>query len=312
MKVLIVCSGNARDNEFVFELDRVFIHEQQIALNKLGVETDIFLIQGKGLKGYIKNHRKFINKIKSKQYDLIHAHYGLTGLITILQRRVPVVITYMGSDINDRTGRWISKIAMFFANHNNFVSSRLKNLSGAKKKFSVIPYGVNMDVFSPIEKKEARKKMELDPNRKIALFASKRTWGEKNFQLAEKAINQCEEEIQILDLVNGYTRDKVNLLFNACDFLIMTSVKEGSPQVIKEAMACNIPIVSTDVGDVKEIIENTEGCFITSFYAEDVANRIKEVLKFGKRTNGRESIKLLESSVLAKRLINVFNRILKT
>jgi teichuronic acid biosynthesis glycosyltransferase TuaC len=92
--------------------------------------------------------------------------------------------------------------------------------------------------------------------------------------------------------------------------VLLTSLWEGSPNVIKEAMACNTPIVSTDVGDVKEIIGKTEGCFITSFDPEDVSDKIKKALEFGKRTTGREDIKHLESGVVAKRIIAIYKNVL--
>ena len=90
---------------------------------------------------------------------------------------------------------------------------------------------------------------------------------------------------------------------------MLTSLWEGSPNVIKEAMACNIPIVSTDVGDVREVIGNTEGCYITSFEPEYIAEKIELALQFGKRTDGRENIKHLESSLIARKIIDLYKKI---
>ena len=101
------------------------------------------------------------------------------------------------------------------------------------------------------------------------------------------------------------------MYLNAADALVLTSLWEGSPNVIKEAMACNLPIVSTDVGDVKEVIGDTEGCYITSYEPSDVAGKIKLALDFGKRTNGREKIKHLEINTIAKRIIDVYNEVLQ-
>lgn len=111
----------------------------------------------------------------------------------------------------------------------------------------------------------------------------------KNSKLAIESVMNISDT-ELLEL-KGYNRNQVSLLMNACDVILITSFSEGSPQVIKEAMACNLPIVSTDVGDVKEVIGNTEGCYITSFDPKDVAEKIKMALDFGKRTNGRENIK---------------------
>ena len=93
--------------------------------------------------------------------------------------------------------------------------------------------------------------------------------------------------------------------------MLLTSLWEGSPNVIKEAMACNCPIVSTDVGDVKKIIKNTQGCFITSFDPRDVSIGITKALRFGKKTNGREHIKHLDDKIIAKKIINLYQTVLK-
>jgi len=130
----------------------------------------------------------------------------------------------------------------------------------------------------------------------------------KNSKLAIESVMNISDT-ELLEL-KGYNRNQVSLLMNACDVILITSFSEGSPQVIKEAMACNLPIVSTDVGDVKEVIGNTEGCYITSFDPKDVAEKIKMALDFGKRTNGRENIKHLEINIIAKRIIKLYNKVL--
>jgi len=105
-------------------------------------------------------------------------------------------------------------------------------------------------------------------------------------------------------------QEEVNLFYNAADVLLLTSFHEGSPNVIKEAMACNCPIVSTDVGDVRDIIENTEGCYITTFQPEDIADKIKRALEYGQRTKGRENIKHLDINTVAQRIIKVYKTVL--
>jgi len=119
-------------------------------------------------------------------------------------------------------------------------------------------------------------------------------------------------DTELLEL-KGYNRNQVSLLMNACDVILITSFSEGSPQVIKEAMACNLPIVSTDVGDVKEVIGNTEGCYITSFDPKDVAEKIKMALDFDKRTNGRERIKKLglDSESIAMEIIKLYKNVIQ-
>ena len=119
------------------------------------------------------------------------------------------------------------------------------------------------------------------------------------------------DSLILLELSEEYKRHEVNFLLNACDLLLMTSIREGSPQVIKEAMACNCPIVSTEVGDVKDIIGNTKGCFITSHDPIDVAKKIQLALDFGKRTNAREKIKHLDINIIADKINNIYKEVVR-
>ncbi len=303
MKVLFVSSGNS---EFGIS---PFIKEQGESLEKAGINIDYFLIKGHGLFGYLKNLPRLNKQIKKIKYDLIHAHYGLSGMLSVLQRKIPVIITFHGSDINNSYIRKFSKIAMRLSSYNIFVHKNMKDKVNAKKKYSIIPCGVNLDNFYVINKSKAQIEMHLNSEQKYVLFAGDFANWVKNSKLAFKVIKTLPE-IEMIEL-KGYTRDQVCLLMNAVNLLLLTSFSEGSPQVIKEAMSCNLPIVSTDVGDVKEIIGDTEGCFICSYDPKDVAEKIKMALDYGKRTNGRERIiKLdLDSDSIAKKIINVYEEV---
>jgi len=102
--------------------------------------------------------------------------------------------------------------------------------------------------------------------------------------------------------------NKIPYYLNVADVLVHTSYYEGSPNIIKEAMACNLPIVCTDVGDVSEVIGNVEGCYITKFDSKNVATNINSALNFGKKTKGREKIKHLELSVVARKIARVYKK----
>ena len=97
---------------------------------------------------------------------------------------------------------------------------------------------------------------------------------------------------------------------NACDALVLTSEAEGSPNVVKEAMACNIPVVATDVGDVREIISHTDGCYLCKMEPPDIARKLQSALSFGERTNGREAVAHLELDAVSRRIIDVYEQTL--
>lgn len=302
MRVLVVCSYN-------FGKIFPFISEQVESLQKKEIILDYYLIKGKGISGYLKNLEAFKQKIKSFEPDLIHAHYGFTGLFSNLQRKIPVVTTYHGSDINMRIPRLVSYLSIILSYHNIFVSKSLAEKVMAKRKMSIVPCGVNKEIFRPLDKIDCRLKLGLDTSENIILFSHEFSNKVKNYTLA-KAAADLLPGIKLIEL-KGYSREEVSLLLNACDVALMTSHTEGSPNFIKEAMFCNTPIVSTPVGDVREVIGDTSGCFLTSFNTLNVMEKISLALNFKKKTNGR--IKCLDNydqSHIAIKIVDIFSNVL--
>lgn len=312
MKILIVCSGNApKGQQFDFKLQQAFIYEQVEALKKLGLQFDYFLITKKGFSGYLKHYRLLKKVLGKSHYDLIHAHNGLSGFIANIQNKVPVVTTYHGSDINLFYLRLISYFSILRSSQNIFVSSRQRRKIIINRKSNIIPCGVDLKMFYPY----LSLKGDSTKQKGKILFSSSFSISVKNYPLANEAIRMIDEDnIELIELKNR-SREEVCELMNTSDLLLLTSFCEGSPIVIKEAMACNCPIVSTDVGDVREIIGHTEGCHITSFDRSDVARKIKLGLDFSRiigRTNGLQRILdlKLDSDSIAKRIIEIYYKAL--
>lgn len=313
MRVLIVCSGNAGDVA-------TFVKEQTVSLEKLGIDFDYFLIKGRGPIGYLKNYFPLLKKIESSKPDIIHAHYGLSGLLSVFQKEIPVVITFHGSDINSkhRKGKTnknnninlFSRIALKYSNYNIFVSHDLAMQARVTDNYSVIPCGVDMNLFYEVDKDDCRRKFNFDSSYNYVLFSSEFTNRVKNFLLAKSITDLCNN-VKLIEL-KGFKREEVRDLLNACDSLIVTSYNEGSSQIIKEAMACNQPIVSTDVADIKEIFHNVEGNYITSYDPIDGKNKMIQALNFKKRTLGRNRIRELglDLNSTADKVLAVYKKIL--
>lgn len=307
MKVLIVCSGNVENFNFI--IHHAFVYEQIEIIKKMyNVEYDTFFIKGKGILGYLKNLNKLKRKIRSYKPDFVHAHFGLSGLLATLQRIVPTLVTFHGSDANLPELTGLSRLASSLSQYDIFVSDKLKKRISSTTGYSIIPCGIDLDTFYPVDMKTAREKLNLDQTKKYILFASHFSNTIKNAPLAFAAVEKLDEKCELLELKNR-SREEVNLLLNACNLMLLTSKSEGSPQVIKEAMACNCPIVATDVGDIKDVISGTDGCFITSFESEDVAEKISLALKFNKRTNGLENILSFDNALVAKKVYDIYSRI---
>ena len=270
------------------------------------MEIDYFGIEGKGWRGYLRNRKGLLNKINGFKPQLIHAHYSLSDLLANTQRRVPVVTTYHGSDINDKKVFPLSKINMLLSAYNIFVSEKNRRKSGLTKKQSLIPCGVDLEKFIPMEKNTAREMLGLDLNQKLVLFAGAFDNAVKNPTLAKEAASRIEN-LNLLELKN-YSREEVVLLMNAVDACLMTSFTEGSPQFIKEAMACNCPVVSVPVGDVPEVLEGVAECYIADYDAADVAEKLIRALNYGKRTEGRQRIleRGIDSETVAKKIMEIY------
>jgi teichuronic acid biosynthesis glycosyltransferase TuaC len=310
MKILIVCSGNAPG--FDFQKHQAFIYDQVLAVKQElpEIQFEFFFIKGKGLWGYFNTRKPLIDVLYRHNPDVIHAHFSLSGLLATLQRRVPVVITFHGSDINILSNRIVSFIAELLSRHTIYVSHTLlrKAFFASPKKSSVIPCGVDSTIFKPCDKTEARKKLNLDTGKTYILFSSAFNVKVKNYPLARDAVALLNSNgTQLLEF-SGYTRNEAALLYSAADVALMTSFSEGSPQFIKEAMACNCPIVTTDVGDARDVIGDTDGCYITTYSPEDVAEKLRLALKFG-RTNGREKIRHLDNRRIAEKIVEVYRSV---
>jgi len=304
MKVLIVASGNSA-------IISPFVKEQGESLKEIGLDIDYFLIKGKGITGYLKNYFNLIRLVKTNTYDIIHAHYGLSGLLATFQSHVPVVITFHGSDVNlNQTNFYLSFLASRLSHENIFVHERLsKKLSLFSDQTEIIPCGVNLNLFKPIDKLASRDKLGLDHNYYYVLFSSSFNNKVKNAALAKLALSNFENII-LLEM-KGYSREEVHLLMNAVDILIVTSYSETGPLVVKEALACNCPIISTDVGDVKELTKGTKNCYIVGYDAKHIEQRIQDILSSNKRSDGRAAVKHFGLERIARDVYEVYKRVVK-
>jgi len=312
MKVLIVCSGTKG-------VLSPFIKEQMDSIVKHGVEVLLFQVTKKGLLGYLSNFISLKKAINKHKPDIIHAHYGLSGLLANLQRRVPVVTTFHGDDINKPQNVKYSYFATRLSKANIFVNKEMMDRTGNTRNSFIIPCGVDTSLFFPIPRIDARKLLQIALDEIVVLFSSAFDNPGKNYSLAKVACADLEKKINQkvkLNELKGYDRQQVNLLINSVDCVLLTSFSEGSPQLIKEAMACNCPIVATNVGDIAWLLGDIEGYYLTSFDIKDVVAKIQSALKFARtkdKTNARERIASLglESHTVAQKIIEVYKKVLE-
>lgn len=310
LKILVV-AGNYPDGT---TLANIFIKEQVESLmyNYPQLQVDVFNISSNiSKKFYISRRKEFREYTMTNVYDIIHYHYGLTTLIGLFQELTgKQIITFHGSDINDiKLHKFISRIAAKQFDHSIFVNNEMAKKIKSRA-YSVIPCGVNTDMFKPLEKKECRKKLGLDFNKKYVLFPSSKIHKLKNYRFVEKSISFLKStNVEILELTN-IKRNLVPLLFNAIDVVVLTSLNEGSPQAIKEAAFCEIPIVSFDVGDVRKIIEGSTNSHIVEMNEKLFGEAIGAALNLGVNTGFRNLLEY-DNKLISSKLFDVYNSVSK-
>lgn len=312
MRVLIVTNMYPTSEQPAFG---TFVKDQVEDLRRAGADIDVLFVNGsKGRMNYLWGIFRFWRRLLRRRYDIVHAHYAISGFIARLQPFYPVVVTYHGGEVKDHVPRWLWSLArrgprMF--DRVIVVNRHEKEILNHHAKVRVIPCGVNLDKFRPIPLAEARQKLGLPMDKRLVLWAGQYWQPEKRFELVEASLEVLKRlcpEAELV-LVSGQPHSVIPAYMSACDAFVFTSWSEGSPMVIKEAMACNLPIVSTDVGDVAEVIEGVQNCFVVEPTPEDVADKLFQVLESRQRTNGRDRIKHLSSDPVAQRILAVYNEL---
>jgi len=311
MKVLFVSSGNAKTNNRISSL----IYNQGESLLQAGIDLEFFPIIGKGIKGYLKNIPKLNSFLRKNKFDVIHAHYSKSAYVAALANigfRNPIVTSLMGSDIQVKSIE--KQVIHFFSNFlwkATIVKSNRMRDGIEIPSADVVPNGVNFNRFTPINKSEAIQKVGFESDKINIIFVADPTRYSKNFELAEAVVKKLNNDKIRLHKIFNIKHEEISNFMYAADLLLLTSRWEGSPNVIKEAMVCNLPIVSTDVGDVRELIGKTPGCYICNQDVDVIADNVKNACDFKGRTQGREDVKRLDDGQIAARLIKIYKSVMR-
>ena len=298
-----------------------FVKAQMESLRPLGVEFEVLYIQGKKSRwNYARAAFDLRRRLKAKPYDLIHAHFGLSGWVARCQFSIPIVVSFMGDDVLGRFkrnghisiyGRFLQASSFVLARVVSAVIVKSREMKSKLRLASahVIPNGVDLNLFHPLDQGESRRTLGLDPCKKFVLFPYNRDEERKRFDLIEAAVNRGRADIPELEIlhVRGVSGNRMPLYMNAADVLVLASLAEGSPNAVKEAMAVNLPVVTVDVGDTADLIGATEGCYLVPRETEAIAARIVEVCRRGTRTRGREWIARLSMENVASQVVKVYS-----
>ena len=308
MRVLVVTNmyPTAADPAF-----GTFVRDEVEALRCLGVQADVLLINGKASRwNYLWGLPRFWWRLARRRCDLVHAHYALTGLVARMQWCVPLVVTFHGAEV---ALGWPARLSRWLRDRADAVivtSTRVREDLGAPGA-AVIPPGVDFGRFRPGDGRAARQALGLPLDKELVLFVGRAAW-DKRLDAVEEAVRllQAERPGVELVLVSGQPHDVVPTYMNACDVLLLISTYEGSPMVVKEALACNLPVVASDVGDVAQVIGGVEGCALCDGTPQDAARKLAHMLAQGRLTAGRQAVAHLSLEESARRVAEVYRQML--
>lgn len=304
MKVLFVYRGYGE------KLTNSSIDFQRLSFNGQGMEVVSFPIAKGGIGGYLQSLRRLRKFIRLQPVAVVHAHYSISGFIARLATKRPVICSLMGSDLL-QVGGFMRLLTRFFYRWLwNVTIVKSEEMQNLLPRAHLVPNGVDLANFREIPRSEAMQKTGFDPMYKHIIFVAQNPASTvKNFAIAEAGVGLLDNPAVHLHVISNQPLAELPYYYAAADLLLLTSFSEGSPNVIKEAMACNCPIVSTAVGDVREVLAQTSGTYICAPEARDVAEKIRQALDFGKRTNGREKILHLDSHTIAQKFLVIYQSI---
>lgn len=293
MKVLHITANYPTQQHPVFG---IFVKEQVESLRNAGLECDVFFSNGKE-QGGIKEHLASVNKvrklIRENKYDVIHCHHSISALILFLAGgtfRNKCVVSYQNDPTREFGG--VSLFRMLYPFFNRIIIKNTGPFLG-KKKVVYLPNGTNSSFFKPMDKTECRKKLGWDNEKFYILYMDSNagTRTQKRFDRYQEVLALLRKDFDNIESVvlTNTPREEIPTYMNACDLHLMTSDFEGSPNSVKECLCCNTPVVCTDVGNVKDMMGDIPGCYVTKEKdATELADCVKKVLTAKETFNGRD------------------------
>jgi glycosyltransferase involved in cell wall biosynthesis len=308
-----------------------FVEQQVKGLRQAGVDMQVIYVdrRDKGMSVYRDVGRSLKEVVAIHDPDLIHVMYGgvLADRATRAQLTKPVVVSFCGSDLfGDARNHWWRRVAGACGVRASQQSALraagiivkspglMKALDSGvdKSKVWILPNGIDLDRFQPMDREACQRQLGWANNRLHILFTNGKGNPCKRIDLAAEAVRilntyGVRAELNILP---GVPHAEVPVWLNAADVVILTSVHEGSPNIIKEALACDRPIVSVEVGDVRERINNVEGCHLAKADPHELASALREVSMGPRYVDGRSRMQELSLQAVSRRLIEIYETVL--
>jgi teichuronic acid biosynthesis glycosyltransferase TuaC len=286
-----------------------FVRDQVEDLRSLGVDMHVLAFDGRrDVLGYGRTAREVRQRVAAERFDLVHAHYGLTGATALLQRRVPLVTTFHGSDCNGPVPwqRWISWVVAR-RSLPIFVSEEGRRMLG-RTASPVIPAGVDTDLFKPADRRDARRALGWQEDGRYILLPGSRSQPGKRAALFDAVVSEVRKTVPEVTGValEGFSRKQTAEVMNAVDVTLMTSEREGSPVAIRESLACKTPVVSVEVGDVPDVLAGLPGCGVFPSESPTLAQGVLRALESERDPAWRHRAERYSRRLIAERLLTVY------
>jgi len=302
-----------------------FVARQATYLQAAGIEVEVFAFHGKrNPLNYAAAWFRVRRRLARERFDLVHAQFGQSALLA-LPKRVPLVVTYRGDDLqgimDDRnrrltlTGRLLRGFSRWAARHADaviVVSQHMQRFLQNGTPVHVVPSGIDLQLFRPLPQAAARARLALAQDERLVLFVGNPDLARKRYALACRAIALLPATPPTR-LVVGWHVPHAQMpdYMAACDALVFTSAQEGSPNAVKEALACDLPVVSVPVGDVAERLQGIAGCELCADdRPETIAAALARVLARGQRVAGRAAVRHLDEALVTERVIGIYRAVL--
>lgn len=306
----------------------IFTRRHIDSIRRLGVRCDVMAIAG---------HRsRFAYAVAAAQlarlslrgdhrYSLVHAHGGETALAATAYRRAPLLVSYLGSDLLGHPRgdgqvpvSWRLRSAVI-RQHSRLAAATITKSAPmepalparVRARNHVIPSGVDLELFKPRARDAARAELGWDLEERVILYASNPLAAGKRYPLAQEVTERVARRLGGVRMHVAHRLPPAVMpdVMNASDCLLHPSASEGSPNVVKEALACNLPIVATPVGDVPELLAGVENCFVCAPRADELASAVIKAIDPPARSNGRSRSPVPEEGDIAERVVAVYREI---
>ncbi len=307
----------------------IFVKEQVEALRDLGAHVDVEVVaQRRGRRDYLLAAPRIRRRVRKGNYDLVHIHHGMCALACRFIGGVPRVLGLYGHDVNWHWQRFITKVGWGGVAEKVYVSRRMA-VGADDPDGCVIPNGVDFKLFSPSDRDKARADLGLRDEDRVVLFgAVPENWVKGYDVFTDVLADLRGRGYPVKELIlpaPGQTREAVRPKFTAADVLLFTSRKgfEGSPTVVKEATAIGLPVVTTDVGDVAEVLDGVTPSAVVTFpepwgtpetraqLVTGLADQVAAVFDAGTRSNGRTVNAWLAWDQIGRTVLDMYRRVLR-